>query len=86
MVYLVRIFPIGSTNKVMKNCAKVPDACNEGAVPPSAFCPERWGSAPRILPLCLLSLYCLLLDIVRGEKVTYTGRRSNLYEYVGRAI
>ena len=86
MVYLVRIFPIGSTNKVMKNCAKVPDACNEGAVPSSAFCPERWGSAPRILPLCLLSLYCLLRDIMRGEKVTYTGRRSNLYEYVGRAI
>ena len=86
MVYLVRVFPIGGTDKVMKNCAKVPDACNKEAVPPSVFCPERWGRALRILPLCLLSLYCLLLDIVRGEKVTYTGRRSNLYEYVGRAI
>lgn len=30
MVYLVRAFPSGSTDKVMKNCAKVPDACNEG--------------------------------------------------------
>ena len=74
MVYLVRVFPIGGTDKVMKNCAKVPDACNEGAVPHSAFRPERWRSVPRILPLCLLSLYCLLRDSVQGEKVTYTGR------------
>ena len=86
MVYLVRVFPIGGTDKVMKNCAKVPDACNEGAVPPSAFRPERWGMVPRILPRVPLSLYCLLRDSVQGEKVTYTGRRSNLYEYVGRAI
>ena len=41
MVYLVRVFPIGGTDKVMKNCAKVPDACNEGAVLPSAFTPKR---------------------------------------------
>ena len=86
MVYLVRVLPSESTDKVMKNCAKVPDACNEGAVPPSAFRPERWGMVPRILPRVPLSLYCLLRDSVQGEKVTYTGRRSNLYEYVGRAI
>ena len=41
MVYLVRVFPSESTDKGMKNCAKVPDACNEGAVPPSAFTPKR---------------------------------------------
>ena len=52
MVYLVRVFPSESTDKVMKNCAKVPDACNEGAVPHLAFPPERWGSALGILPLC----------------------------------
>ena len=52
MVYLVRVFPIGGTDKVMKNCAKVPDACNEAVVSPSALCPERWGSALGILPLC----------------------------------
>ena len=32
-----------------------------------------------------MSLYCLLRDSVQGEKVTYTGRRSNLYEYVGQS-
>lgn len=74
MVYLVRAFPSGSTGKVMKNCAKVPDACNDGAVPHSAFRPERWGMAPRILPRVPLSLYCLLRDSARGENVTYTGR------------
>ena len=52
MVYLVRVFPIGGTDKVMKNCAKVPDACNKGAVHLSAFRPERWRSVPRILSLC----------------------------------
>lgn len=52
MVYLVRVFPIGGTDKVMKNCAKVPDACNAGAVPHSAFRPKRSGSALGILPLC----------------------------------
>lgn len=41
MVYLVRVFPIGGTDKVMKNCAKVPDACNEELVSPSAFTPKR---------------------------------------------
>ena len=41
MVYLVRVFPSESTGKVMKNCAKVPDACNEAVASPSALCPER---------------------------------------------
>ena len=41
MVYLVRAFPSGSTGKVMKNCAKVPDACNEAVMSPSAFTPKR---------------------------------------------
>ena len=40
---------------------------------------------PRILPRVPLSLYCLLCDSVQGEKVTYTGRRSDLYEYVGQS-
>lgn len=52
MVYLVRVFSIGGTDKVMKNCAKVPDACNEAVVSPSAFIPKRSGSALGILPLC----------------------------------
>ena len=72
MVYLVRVFPIRGTDKVMKNCAKVPDACNKGAVHLSAFRPERWRSVPRILSRVPLSLYCLLRDSVRGKK-------SNLY-------
>lgn len=55
MVYLVRVFPIGGTDKVMKNCAKVPDACNEAIASPSTFRPKRWGSALGILPLCPLS-------------------------------
>ena len=41
MVYLVRVFPSESTDKVMKNCAEVPDACNEALVSPSAFTPKR---------------------------------------------
>ena len=41
MVYLVRVFPIGGTDKVMKNCAKVPDACNEAIASPSTFRPKR---------------------------------------------
>ena len=74
MVYFVRAFPSESTDKVMKNCAKVPDACNEAVASPSTFCPKRWGIAPRIRPRVPLSLYCLLRDSVQGEKVTYTGR------------
>ena len=41
MVYLVRVFPSEGTDKVMKNCAKVPDACNEALVSPSVFTPKR---------------------------------------------
>ena len=74
MVYLVRVFPSESTDKVMKNCAKVPDACNEAVASPSTFRPKRWGSALGILPLCPLVSIVLLRDFVRGEKVTYTGR------------
>ncbi len=51
MVYLVRVFPIGGTDKVMKNCAKVPDACNEGAVPPSAFTLRGGGWRPASCPV-----------------------------------
>ena len=78
MVYLVRVFPIGGTDKVMKNCAKVPDACNEGAVPHSAFRPERWGMAPRILPLCC-HIFILLAPRLCGGG-------SNLYWSVKQPI
>ena len=83
MVYFVRAFPIGGTDKVMKNCAKVPDACNEVSCLPLLSVLRGGGVPPTSCPLAPLSSYCLLRDFVRGEKVTYTGRRRNLYEYVG---
>ena len=83
MVYLVRVFPIGGTDKVMKNCAKVPDACNEVSCLPLLSVRRGGGVHSASCPFATMSLYCLLRDFVRGEKVTYTGRRRNLYEYVG---
>ena len=66
MVYFARVFPIGSTNKVMKNCAKVPDACNDAVASPSAFTPKRWGSALGILPLCYLVFILLTPRLCAG--------------------
>ena len=74
MVYLVRVFPIGGTDKVMKNCAKVPDACNGAVASPSTFCPKRQGSALGILPLCYHVFILLAPRLCVGGGVTYTGR------------
>lgn len=75
MVYLVRAFPIGGTDKVMKNCAKVPDACNKGGCASLGISPQRGrGVRPASCPFAAISLYCLLRDSVRDENVTYTGR------------
>lgn len=75
MVYLVRVFPIGGTDKVMKNCAKVPDACNEGLCLTRHFALRGGGWRAASCPFATTSLlYYLLRDFVGGEKVTYTGR------------
>lgn len=79
MVYLVRVFPIGGTDKVMKNCAKVPDACNKAVASPSTFCSKRWGSALGILPLCTLVSILLAPRLCEGGG-------SNLYWSVKQPI